>query len=387
MTKAVRTLVVLDPAVPRDEVVSALPTDGVDVVAMIDGFSDVDDALQRTRADMIVVACDHASEAVIEMIADARRKRPDRPVVVLCSGAPNGFVRRVFDAGADDIVELPQSAENVRFLIEKAIARRQRPDRDPARTIVVLGPKGGTGKTLTTCNLGVLLASQGHRTVVVDVDLQFGDVGLALGLRPERTIYDLSVAGGTLDAEKVDDYLAHHQSGLRVLIAPSRPDQASSVTVELLLELYPILRDEFDYVIVDTPPGFTPEVIATIDVSTDVCMVGTLDTLSLKNTRLGLETLTLMGYPEANVSLVLNRAQTKVGISADDVAQVAGRVPDVLVPSDRDIPRSVNEGLPVALSHPKSDAAKAFAALMTRYLPAVAVPESQGRRRLLARKA
>jgi pilus assembly protein CpaE len=387
MTKAVRTLVVLDPAVPRDDVVSALPTDGVDVVAMIDGFSDVDDALQRTRADMIVVACDHESATVIDVIADARRKRPDRPVVVLCSGAPNGFVRRVFDAGADDIVELPQSAENVRFLIEKAIARRQRPDRDPARTIVVLGPKGGTGKTLTCCNLGVLLASQGHRTVVVDVDLQFGDVGLALGLRPERTIYDLSVAGGTLDAEKVDDYLAHHQSGLRVLIAPSRPDQASSVTVELLLELYPILRDEFDYVIVDTPPGFTPEVIATIDISTDVCMVGTLDTLSLKNTRLGLETLTLMGYPEANVSLVLNRAQTKVGISADDVAQVAGRVPDVLVPSDRDIPRSVNEGLPVALSHPKSDAAKAFAALMTRYLPAVAVPESQGRRRLLARKA
>jgi pilus assembly protein CpaE len=387
MTKAVRTLVVLDPAVPRDDVVSALPTDGVDVVAMVDGFSDVDDALQRTRADMIVVACDHDSEAVIEIIADARRKRPDRPVVVLCSGAPNGFVRRVFDAGADDIVELPQSAENVRFLIEKAIARRQRPERDPARTIAVLGPKGGTGKTLTSCNLGVLLASQGHRTVIVDIDLQFGDVGLALGLRPERTIYDLSVAGGSLDAEKVDDYLAHHQSGLRVLIAPARPDQASSVTVELLLELYPILRDEFDYVIVDTPPGFTPEVIATIDISTDVCMVGTLDTLSLKNTRLGLETLTLMGYPEANVTLVLNRAQTKVGISADDVAQVAGRVPDVLVPSDRDIPRSVNEGLPVALSHPKSDAAKAFAELMTRYLPAVAVPESQGRRRLLARKA
>jgi pilus assembly protein CpaE len=115
--------------------------------------------------------------------------------------------------------------------------------------------------------------------------------------------------------------------------------------------------------------------------------VGTLDTLSLKNTRLGLETLTLMGYPEANVSLVLNRAQTKVGITAEDVANVVGREPDVLVPSDRQIPRSVNEGQPVALSHPKSDAAKAFAALMTRYLPAVAVPESQGRRRLLARKA
>ena len=387
MTAAVKTLVVIDPAVGRDSVLAALPSDDVDVVAMIDGFGGVDDALERTRADLMLVACDHDTDSVVAMIADARRQRPDRPVVVLCSGAPNGFVRRVFEAGADDIVELPQSPENVRFLIEKAIARRQRPDHDPARVIVVLGPKGGTGKTLTSCNIGVLLASKGHRTVLVDIDLQFGDVGLALGLRPERTLYDLAVAGGTLDAEKVDDYLAHHQSGLRVLIAPARPDQASSVSVELLRELYPILQNQFDYVIVDTPPGFTPEVIATIDMSTDVCVVGTLDTLSLKNTRLGLETLTLMGYPEANVSLVLNRAQTKVGITAEDVAKVVGRAPDVLVPSDRQIPRSVNEGQPVALSHPKSDAAKAFAELMTRYLPAVVRPESQGRRRLLARKA
>ena len=118
-------------------------------------------------------------------------------MLVLCAGAPNGFVRQVFEAGADDIVELPQSRESVRFLIEKAIARRQPSERAPARTVVVLGPKGGTGKTLTACNLGVLLANAGHRTVLVDIDLQFGDVGLALGLRPERTIYDLAASGGT----------------------------------------------------------------------------------------------------------------------------------------------------------------------------------------------
>ena len=277
----------------------------------------------------------------------------------------------------------------MRFLIEKAIARRLRPDRDPARTIVVLGPKGGTGKTLTTCNLGVLLASQGHRTVVVDVDLQFGDVGLALGLRPERTIYDLSVAGGTLDAEKVDDYLAHHQSGLRVLIAPSRPDQASSVTVELLLELHPILRDEFDYVIVDTPPGFTPEVIATIDVSTAACMVGMLDALSLKNTKLGIETLDLMGYSPDKVSLILNRADSRVGITHDDVASIIGRPPDILIPSDREIPRSVNEGTPVVASRDRSEAAKAFRDLADLYSkPATkkTAPKPEERKTLMSRR-
>jgi pilus assembly protein CpaE len=253
--------------------------------------------------------------------------------------------------------------------------------------VVVLGPKGGTGKTLTACNLGVLLANAGHRTVLVDIDLQFGDVGLALGLRPDRTIYDLATSGGTMDATKVSDYLTRHSSGLEVLIGPARPDQAATVTVPMLLELYAILSTEFDYVVVDTPPGFTPEVIASIDLSTDLCVVGTLDTLSLKNTRLGLETLSMMGYPEQQVSLVLNRAQTKVGITAEDVEAIVGRTPDVFIPSDRNIPRSVNEGSPISVSEPKSDAAKAFVSLTDRYLPDHGAPVASSRRRLLARKA
>ena len=107
------------------------------------------------------------------------------------------------------------------------------------------------------------------------------------------------------------------------------------------------LRAKHDFVIVDTPPGFTPEVIASIDSSSHVCMVGMLDSLSLKNTKLGLETLELMGYDRDRIRLVLNRADSRVGITHDDVASIIGRKPDVLVPSDRDIPRSVNEGKPI----------------------------------------
>jgi pilus assembly protein CpaE len=387
VTGSVRVLVVLDPSVTGEQVMPSVPVDDVNVVGTIDDPREMLRALERTRADLLLLACDHGSDGIVELIGEATRQRPGRPVLVLCAGAPNGFVRQVFDAGADDIVELPQSRESVRFLIEKAIARRQPSERAPARTVVVLGPKGGTGKTLTACNLGVLLANAGHRTVLVDLDLQFGDVGLALGLRPDRTIYDLAASGGTMDAAKVSDYLTRHDSGLEVLIGPARPDQAASVTVQMLLELYAILGTEFDYVVVDTPPGFTPEVIASIDLSTDLCVVGTLDTLSLKNTRLGLETISLMGYPEQQVSLVLNRAQTKVGITEEDVEAIVGRTPDVFIPSDRNIPRSVNEGSPISVSEPKSDAAKAFVALTDRYLPDREAPVARSRRRLLARKA
>ena len=122
-----------------------------------------------------------------------------------------------------------------------------------------------------------------------------------------------------------------------------------------------------DIVIVDTPPGFTPEVIATIDVSTSAVMIGMLDSLSLKNTKLGIETLDLMGYPSENVSLVLNRSDSRVGITHEDVSAIIGRAPDIFVPSDREIPRSVNEGTPVVASRERSDAAKAFRELADRY--------------------
>ena len=103
-------------------------------------------------------------------------------------------------------------------------------------------------------------------------------------------------------------------------MAPVRPDQASAVTIEFLRELYPLLRASNDFVIVDTPPGFSPEVIASIDSSTHICMVGMLDSLSLKNTKLGLETLELMGYKRDRIRLVLNRADTNVGVTQDDVS-------------------------------------------------------------------
>src|SRR5213075_1097897 len=232
-----------------------------------------------------------------------------------------------------------------------------------APMICVLGPKGGTGKTVTTSNLAVALAQAGNSVSAVDLDLQFGDLALAMGVRPEKTMYDLVQSGGSLDADKLEDFVMPGPAGVRVLVAPTRPDQASSVGPEYLREVYPLLRAASDFVVLDSSPGFTPEVISAIDNSNYICMVGTLDTLSLKNTRLGLETLDLMGYDPDRIVLVLNRADSRVGIDDDDVLAVVGRRPDVRIPSDVEVPRSVNEGRPLALTRPNSGAGKAFRAL------------------------
>jgi pilus assembly protein CpaE len=392
MNPTIKTLVAVENGVSLDGVAAAFaPGSDIQVVGLVEGLEESWNALQESPADLLVVACAGYSDRALFLVEGAVKQRPERPVVVLCEGSPNGFIRRVFEVGADDIVTLPESPEAVSFSLQKAMARRHGTTNGVALAplVCVLGPKGGTGKTLTACNLGVGLAEMGKRVVLVDLDLQFGDVGLSLGLSPDRTIYDLAKSGGSLDAEKLDAYLTEHESGLRILLAPTRPDHAGLVTVEFLRELYATLRASTDCVVVDTPPGFTPEVIASIDSSSNVCMVGMLDSLSLKNTKLGLETLELMGYERHRIRVVLNRADSRVGITHDDVLAIVGREPDVLVPSDRDIPRAVNEGTPILWAKEGSEAARAFRKLAAMYdgydggEPVVEV-KRDGARRLLS---
>jgi pilus assembly protein CpaE len=391
MSDRVKTLVALDMGVEREAVEAALPEGSeIELVGFVDGLEESWTTLQETATDLIVIACSGYSERTLVFIDGAVKQRPDRPVVVLCDSSPNGFLRRVFEAGADDIVTLPASAGSVLFTLQKAVARKQGAAAATgialAPMVCVLGPKGGTGKTLTACNLAVSLAERGRKVALVDLDLQFGDVGLTLGLAPERTVFDLAKSGGSVDAEKVESFLMPHVSGVRVLMAPTRPDQAAGITVEFLRDVYAALRSSNEFVVVDTPPGFTPEVIASIDSSSHVCMVGMLDAPSLKNTKLGLETLELMGYDADRIRLVLNRADTRVGIASDEVVAITGRAPDVLVPSDREIPCSVNEGVPVVLGRGRSDAARAFKTLAQLYIAGEPQVSTNGRRNGLLRR-
>jgi pilus assembly protein CpaE len=389
-----RTLVAVDTELDVDSIAGSLPEgEAVNVVGV---YSDLDEArtkLEQVPFDMLVVATAGHSERALLLIDAAEKLEPQRAVIVLSEGSSNGYVRRLVETGVDDILMLPQSRDQLAFAIKKVMAQREThvgEGDELARLIVVLGPKGGTGKTLTATNLAVSLAQQGATVTLVDIDLQFGDVGLTLGLTPETSIHELALSSGTLDAISLDHYLIRHETGVKTLLAPSRPDQASAITTELIRDVYTMLRKTNDYVIVDTPPGFTPEVIVSIDASTEIVMVGMLDSLSLKNTKLGLETLDLMGYESRDVRLLLNRAHSRVGISVNDVIAVLGREPDIYVPSDREIPRAVNEGVPIVQSAPNSDAAAAFRDLATLFsqTPIAAAVEAAetSRRRLFGRR-
>jgi len=401
-SRPVKALLAVEPGVDADDVRESLPADAdFNVVAVVSGAEEALRWLRDGVADLLLVACAGYSDRALLLLDAVARQKPELNVMVLGHGSPNGFLRRAFESGADDIVMLPATPEQIRFEVHKLVARKQGADApasaDHSRLVCVLGPKGGTGKTLTSTNLAVCLAQRGERVALIDLDLQFGDVALCLGLPPEKTVYDLAQSPGALDFDKLDSFLASHSSGVRTLIAPRRPDQASAVGAELLREVYSILRANFDWVVVDTPPGFTAEVITSIDSSTEVVMVGMLDSLSLKNTKLGLETLELMKYDPDRIFLLLNRAHSRVGISQADVEAVLGRTPDVLIPSDREIPRTVNEGIPIVVARPQSEPAEAFGRLTDLVAgsaaeseePVIALAAAAGgsRRRILRRKA
>jgi pilus assembly protein CpaE len=367
---ASETIVIADVGVDPELLRDAMPAGSARMLSLSDGIEHVLSILDDAKPSLLVIGCTASSNGALELLREARRRYQGCAIVVLYGGSPNGFMDRAFQLGADDLISLPQPHGAVTFALEKAVSRRRGSGGAVAlgSLICILGPKGGTGKTLTACNLAVALAQTGARTVLVDIDLQFGDVGLAIGLTPERTIYDLAVSGSAIEPETVRRFLTVHSSGLDTLLAPIRPDQAGAIKPDFLRLVYTALRAEHDFVIIDTAPSFSAEVIATIDVATHLCVVGMLDALSLKDTKIGLETLTRMGRKAEDITLVLNRSDSSVGISQADVATILGQTPDILVPSDRAIPRAITDGLPIVIADERSGPAQAFKELAQGYL-------------------
>ncbi|MBV9837153.1 MAG: AAA family ATPase [Solirubrobacterales bacterium] len=331
---------------------------------------------------LVVVVADY-SEQARDFVVAANRQHPLRPILLVCpsGGGNNNYLGEAFNNGVDDIIALPDDqggldpsvSMQLGFAVEKALMRKRgsaAPKPESVRNVVcVLGLKGGSGKTLTSVNLGVALAEAGRSVALMDLDLQFGDLALAMGLTPVRTIYDLVRSGGSLDAGKLEDFLMEHPSGVRALLAPVRPEQAAMITVAFLSEVQRLLAEMFEFVVIDTPPSFSPEVISTIDHSTDALVVAMRDTLALKNTKLGLETLERMEFDRGRLKVLLNRANTNVGIERDDILAILGRDVDIFVPSHRDVARSINQGMPIA-SQRGSEAATAFHALAQLYIDA-----------------
>jgi pilus assembly protein CpaE len=360
----------------------AMPN-GDDGLLIASGMTDFDRALmtaERDNSEALLLFTPRL-EDTYDLLRMSRSSRPAMALIVAVPGPQNGQLAEALKAGADEIVILPAETAAVATAIHKAMARvsaaaATRPG-DAARSplVAVLGPKGGTGKTTVATNLASDLATRGRETLLVDLDLQFGDVGVVLGVEPEHTIYDLATAGGTMDAERLRGFTGRSRDGVNVLLAPVRPDQADAVTAEHITAILDLARTTYDVVVVDTPPAFTSGVIAAVDQADLIVMLGSFDLPGLKNMKVGMETLQMMDVPSTRILPVLNRANTKVGLLVADVTKVLGRAPEVAVPSDRGVPQSVNASRPIICMQPKSSPARSFRAIGDRVAARVLTPK------------
>jgi pilus assembly protein CpaE len=374
-----------------------------------DGFADLKESLAQHPALEVIGSSEHVAQAsgvlagghlecILHATRSARfpaaevaaiREQTRAPIVIVASGSASDILEEALDADVSDVLLLPQLVDNVLFIVKKAShAKRALPTVTRAqlgRVVTVFSPKGGTGKTVTASNLGAALAKQGKNTLLLDLDLQFGDAAIVMGIEPEKTVYDLVVAPGELDHEKLAGYITKHPCGLDVLPAPLRPEDAELVTESKITRLLEVARETYDVIVVDTSPFFHGPMLATLDRTDELLVICGLDVPTLKNVRLALQTLEMLAFPTSRIRFVLNRANTKVGLTKREVEAALKVSIDTEVPSDRAVPISVNQGHPAVLQNPGSDFAQAMIALAKSLIkePAKTTKaKSQQRRRL-----
>jgi pilus assembly protein CpaE len=298
----------------------------------------------------------------------AIREHTQSHVILLASGEASALLEQALEADVSDVLLLPQMTENVVFSIRKASHSGRRTvggggghASRRGRIVTVFSPKGGTGKTVTATNLACTFAKyEGKNTLLLDLDLQFGDAAIMLGLEPEKTIYDLVVAPGELDSEKLAGYTTRHPSGLDILPAPLRPEDAELVTEAKLARLLEVARESYDVIVVDTSPFFHGPMLATLDRTDELLLVCGLDVPTLKNVRLSLQTLELLAFPQNRIRVVLNRANSKVGMKPGEVEGALEVKVRFELPSDGKVPLAVNRGTPIVLADDKADFSRAM---------------------------
>ncbi|HZT15034.1 MAG TPA: AAA family ATPase [Gaiellaceae bacterium] len=278
----------------------------------------------------------------------ALQRQTEAPIVLGLVGSREGLVDEALDAPLADILILPQPPEVIAFALHKAARTRATQQATSCRLITVSSTKGGTGKTSLAVNLAVELSERGLQTLLVDLDVQFGDVGIVLGLeRPAKTLYDLAGGALDLDAEKLRGYVIRHRPMLHILPAPLRPEEAEGIEAAQIATILQIARTLYDAIVVDTAPLFDGPMLAALDRSDELLLVSTPDVPAMKNVRLALQTLNLLGFPVDRISLVANRSGMPGGASLDEVASTLGRPIRFVLPEDASVPSSINSGTPL----------------------------------------
>jgi pilus assembly protein CpaE len=345
---------------------------------------------------MLLLGPSFSNDESLEQIRNLHNQDPALILMMVADTVTADLLRGAMRAGVSDVIEAPLDESKIEAAIEQfahdVLKRRSagKPTTEPERTergaiVTVTSAKGGSGKTVTATNVALLLNRiPDKKVVLVDADLQFGDVCLLLQLEPRFTMVNAAHELHHLDAEMLDSLLTEHPSGLKVLAAPLEPAFADDITTAGLMQMLDILQESYDYVVVDTASMLDELILSLIEKADHVLMVVDMDLPSVKNAKLALETLRLLKFSTQNVQLVMNRSNSKAKLDNKEIESALKMEIKAAVPSDAAVPNSVNEGRPIVETDPRGKIAKGFESVAE--LIAGKIPESTSKGGLFGRK-
>jgi pilus assembly protein CpaE len=327
--------------------------------------------------EVLVIGPDAPAEQVLTLAARLDAQCPGIAVLLVARPEPE-LLHAAMRAGIRDLLDPGSDAVEIRAALDRASAaaagRRRvlRPVEDTARytgrVITVASPKGGVGKTTVATNLAIgLTSSAPQSTVLVDLDVQFGDVASALGLTPEYTLPDAVRGPASQDTMVLKTFLTQHPSGLYAVCGSESPAAGDTVTGEDVSRLLALLAREFRYVVVDTAPGLSEQTLAALDRASDVVMLTSMDVPGVRGLRKELDVLRELCMIPAGRHVVMNFADPKGGLSVRDVELAIGTGVDVVLPRSSAVPASTNQGVPLLESGRKDPMTKELRRLVARF--------------------
>jgi pilus assembly protein CpaE len=381
MADQISVLIVDDIPETRDHLTKLLSFESdIVVVGTAASGHEAIELAEQLRPDVVLMDINMPDMDGIATTERLSTRVPTAAVVMMSVQGEADYLRRSMLAGAREFLVKPFSSDELTASIRQVYAREREklsriavvppvaaatpstPRREPGRLVAVFSPKGGVGRTTLAVNVAVAAAAELEReTVLVDGAFQFGDVAVLLNLNPKsKSIADLVPeleAGG--EPESLDTFVVGHSSGLRVLLAPPSPEMAELVTTTAVRRVIDALRARYDLVVVDCPPTFNETTLAVLDAADAILAVLTLEITSIKNIRLFLEVAEQLGYEREKLVLVLNRADSTLGIRVSDVEHSIGRRIDHSIVSDgRTVVYALNRGVPFVVASRETQVAQ-----------------------------